>query len=1208
MMAIEFITGKDVERLNNEELRSVLNALLNADASQHRVPLSDLKISTRNNDKDAGIDAWIKWPDRAQHEMFSPGENVVQYKSGKLTEKLLKEEFEKEGVQRVLKGGGYYLFCAGHDYVKQSASKHEKTLKELCRKKKIPAQRARIIFGSALARWICRYPAVVARPELRKHVREFITVDRWQSDNAQLSNPFRPDESRKETIEQIRTFLRSDSPGSAILRLEGPAGVGKTRLALEAVKQMEYASRTLYAINAENAEVQPFLMAVYSDPETAAIAVIDECSRTRQSTVEQYAQLSKGRLKLICVGVHEIVYETPPPALTPVYQLRPLPDADIEVIVRDSFRSAPKDHIDMGVRLSGGYVKLAMFITATLERWGATPPTELAKVMEIQEFLRKFVDAESRQALQVLSVLGQIGWDAELREEAKTVAEFVHLPMATLERAVSRLRKQGVVIPKGRYLYVSPDLLAIQAAADLWSEKEYRLLELISELKGKEPREQMLVRLARMGEYQEMKTAVGGIISREGLYQKLSDLDQEFLSEVFRILSAAVPVAAADLLVELIVPASKDDLLGFNTGRRNVIWSIESLLRWPETSMKAARALMKLALSETEKISNNATSVFEQFFQLFLSGSPVPLTERFTLVEELLESEDPNCRLLAVRAVASSLRAQEVRFGGDTDYLSKRKYPAEWRPKTYEEVWDARRRSLAYLDEIGGGSDQAADLARREKLGSIYALVGQGQVADAIEVLAGAAARNDEERRIIIRSSDQILGVPNLTEQQRATVTQIRDSAFGTSYFDRIRRWVGTRTFGDFDSHGESGFEAADRRVVELAEEGFQNEIEPEVLEWLSSPQAENVWIFGRRLGEIDSVEKFGKRILHAAPDDVNCVLFAAYAAGRALSSGQEDRERLLDAAAEVKAAAAFGATWRGDATVAGVERIIRLVSEGRVPPSELRMLRYGGWVEKLPFDYASRIIDLMLTLAPGATAESVLGIIDHAVRAGTIPVERFGETIWKALEILRPERSTMIDWYWARVADLVASEDPKRIAAIFVRFFESDQTWLNTDSAQGVMRLAVRSDPSAVWEVVGARLLGNDLTAVRLRLKLEGWFGDLFPPEVLVEWARQNGQRGFLVAASLLNSKTDSLSGTARLLVKEAENPKEVLNQFFANLTTGTFVGPMSSHMRDQLSTLKKWALDPEPIIKAWAEGAITSLEKGLKRQALLEEEEGVP
>ena len=85
----------------------------------------------------------------------------------------------------------------------------EKTLRDLCRRQKVPAKRARIIFGSAIGWWISRHFAVVALPELHKNIIDFVTVKRWREENHQLLNPFKPDASPTATIEHIRRFLES---------------------------------------------------------------------------------------------------------------------------------------------------------------------------------------------------------------------------------------------------------------------------------------------------------------------------------------------------------------------------------------------------------------------------------------------------------------------------------------------------------------------------------------------------------------------------------------------------------------------------------------------------------------------------------------------------------------------------------------------------------------------------------------------------------------------------------------------------------------------------------------------------------------------------------------------------------------------------------------------------------------------------------------
>jgi len=1165
--------------------------------------LGDLDLSTRETDPDAGVDARVKWFTDG-HDILRAGENVIQYKSGKLSLKDLQTEFKKPGVQRALKKGGAYLILVSQDYVRKDIIRlREKELRKLCNRAKIPPHRAAILFGSGIARWISRYPAVLARPELRQNIHEFVTVEQWRNGNAQMLNPFKPDPERSGTIERIHDFLDS-AAGESVSRLEGPAGVGKTRLILEAVTDPRYESRTIYALNAENREVQPFLSWIYSDTEKFAIAVIDECDTTRQNVLAPYATNSNGRLKLICVGVSEVLHKATPVDLVPNYQLHPLEDSYIEAILRETFPSAPSDLFQLSVRLSGGYVKLAMFISGLMDKYGPLPPLELAGTPTIRQFLHRFVPPETLKGLQLLSLLARVGWEEQLQEEAKTISKFVKFPFGKLQSAVRLLRKQGIVVPRGRYLYVSPDLLAIEAAADLWDERGSELVDLVLMLEPS-ARRQLLQRLAMMGEHEQVRKAVERILSREGLFPTLKELDQPFLGEVFRILSHSVPEAASDLMDELILPASKEDLLDFNDGRREVLWAIESLRRWPNTSLRAARIAMRLALEETEKLGNNATAIFKSFFHVFLSGSPVPLLERFVLIDELLSSDHLTARSLAVSALGATLDLHESRFGGETDEVSKKPFPPEWRPKKNEDVWEPRRRALAYLDSIGKGGDEAAMAARRESIWSARALLEYGQADDALRILEISLPRSDEERRAILESCDWLSKVENLPDDFRRRIQEVRDRAFGKDYFSRLRRWVGKRIHGDFDMNNPSGgYGVADDRVQRLAEEGFAEGLPEAELRWLASPEAEHAWSFGHRLGELDREGKFFSEIFKVTPNDVNCMLLASYIRGRGVTCGEGIRDTMLDELLEEKPDAAFGATWRNDATAIGAERIIGLVSSGRVAATTLRVLLYGAWANNLPPNYTVRILTLMLDTEPQENAESVLGIIDQSIRAGRITVADFGDVIWRSLETKSNPRSPNFDWHWAQVAQHVAALDPARFARTFLRFFESGDTWLGTDSAQGVLGNVTQSNPKPVWDVIGPALIRDDDAGTRLRIKLQHWFGELIPSELLLPWALEHGRRGILMAASLLNAKA-GLSSTARELIKEASKPEEVLSSFAAAIGTGVFVGPISNNMEGELSTLEKWAQDEEPIIRDFAKQALRHQQKRIQRQRLLEEEE---
>jgi hypothetical protein len=94
-------------------------------------------------------------------------------------------------------------------------------------------------------------------------------------------------------------------------------------------------------------------------------------------------------------------------------------------------------------------------------------------------------------------------------------------------------------------------------------------------------------------------------------------------------------------------------------------------------------------------------------------------------------------------------------------------------------------------------------------------------------------------------------------------------------------------------------------------------------------------------------------------------------------------------------------------------------------------------------------------------------------------------------------------------------------------------------------------------------------------------------------------------MAAALLRGKSVKLSDSARMLVREAPNYKDVIAQLAADIGSGAFTGAISAHMERQLEILTAWAQDTEPRIRTWAQATLASAEKAIKRQKLLEEEE---
>jgi len=1204
-MALEgLVQSTDIAMLDLGSFRRLMNLVLGIEASVHGVAVGDVDLTLREFDPDGGVDARIRWPDSAPQEVLLSGDNVIQYKTGNVTKTTIKTEFNKPGVQRCLQAGGHYHFLISQDCNVQKLTSLESALAECCGSKGFDPKRCHLLAASHIARWVCRHPGAISCRELGKGLPGFSTVEEWANLRT-LQNPWKSDDLRRGVIERVQALLATTDALEPVVRIEGPAGVGKTRLMLECIKAAGLESRTIYACNSEAPEVQQLLSAVQSSPRAYAIIVADECDRDRQNVLKSYADLAGGRVRLICVGPGDALFDSVAD-FSSVFVVLPMAGDQVREVLTAAFENVPGFVAEVAVRLSGGYPKLAFFVARAVTESSSISPEEIRRIPTIRDFLKRFLPAGTLNALRALSILQRLGWEAELRPEAEAVASYLGMAFSDLQEGVKMLRDQGVVVPQGRYLYVTPELLAIAAAADLWDARGPNLIRIIEQMPTPSSRRELLRRLAAMGRHREVRKVVEMLLGDRGLFQSLGDLDEEFRSEAFRILASALPEAAVTVLERIVEHAPRGQLLDFKVGRRDVIWAVETLLRWPETSLAAARSLRSLALAENETIGNNATAVFGEYFHIHLSRSPVPYPQRMHLIDDLIAAGDERSRLLAVCGLSAGLISYETRLGGDFDELARRPYPPEWRPKTWAELWEARRAAISRLQDIAAGADRAASEARKAQISAVFTVSREGMFEDVIKLLQNIRPETDDERRQVLDACLRLQkeGGEQLSKTQRTELEDLSRQLFGASYFARIKRWVGRRLNVDFDLKEDKGYAEADAVTVALADEGFNNGISDEELAWLASAEAENVWIFGLRLGELDAELHLFERIVACSPEDVNALFLAAYIGGQGKARGGNLRENLIDQLRDTYPLKAFTCTWRGEATRRGFERIVGLVESGKIPAERIGFLMYGGWTKILSADENATLVRLMLNGRKSAVLEPAMSILYDALQREPESIDRLEPLVWEIVEATPADAAVMMAWRWGRLAPIVAARDPLRIVRLIIRQYSSPTFIPLSDERRQLLQTATETERIGAWDAIAAALMSRTEASSALLTVLRGWYAELIPVEHLISWARSNEPRGPWIVAHLIRPDLESPSSRARALILAFRGNNDIWNELYANMVTGVWVGPYSNKIERDLAMAKRWATDPDPEFQAFARDVIRELERRLREQRTREEE----
>lgn len=1197
------VRAEEIERLDNNRFVDFMNRLLRAEGSAVGILQANIETSVRQYEPDAGIDARVTGASGS--EWIPEGLSVWQFKSSDLEPYEIREEFQKPGVQEAVRAGGTYCLVIGESLTPIRQRNRKEELVHLFVAAGIDPPHYRLYTADQVANWALQHPSFALWFD--HPVGALTRWEKW-ANNPQFQLPFYADEQRSQIIEDCRRYLREDSD-IIHLRIAGRPGVGKTRLALEICREEGLRERVIYA-DCPKAIPDEFWTWLENNLQTCAVLVVDECDHEVADRFARRAQRCHGRVRLLTIGPANGDIRFWPLGF---YLLEILSGEIIEKLLKESFPALPKEAVLYVARLSSGYVKLAFLMAEALERHPEIVTTgDLVRTLEIKELLQEIVpDERTRKVMQGLALLSRVGWEEEVNVEGKALMEFMHLEWGEAQSLVGGLVRKGLIARSGRYRYITPHLLAVWLAAEVWEDRCEDLLNLLVKLPTWQARRALLARLRDIGDEDSARYVCEKLLGPDGLFRTLDDLDSDRAAEIYSILAEAHPQSGLRALERLISGLPRDNLLGFKHGRRRIVWALEKLAWLPETFFGAARVLLALAEVENESYANNATGIWTGLFRVHLGGTAVPFFERLALLDEALASDSVERQLLAVKAIGQALEIYESRSAHGEEQRGRR-VPPEWRPASWEENQKARRTVLERLDRAMATSEsKVREAAERTLLERGRNLVRLGLADELIDHLYKFLVPQEYLKYETLDLIDSILEFDAewLTPEQKQKFEKLRDQLRGQSFSERLRRWVGRWTWSDRRRvYGMAPDEIKEDPFFSLAAEAMANTalLEKE-LPWLASDEAENVCFFARPLGELDREWCWWDAIELAVRASKNYTLAGCYLWGQVAAGRITRRNQILDSWVNDPSMgmALLDAVWRAPVDDRDVRRLVDAVKKGHLHPEKLGVLIYGGLLKAFSKVALGDLLALMLESGIPPALTSALQMVEQRLHFFPEENEFWEPLAWEVLAKTATLCAQGMDrFHWKRVAQRYVSKNPARMVELILKFFDNEAgPLIREDEVTEVLEEATKLAPEEAWEKIGNKLLLRDSGSIRLLVYLKGWYASYIDAGILSAWAEKNRPQGPRLVAEITPVGGVPLASPARdLLIQFGD---EVAARLEGNFLTGTFWGSEVVWLQGKLELAREWLKDAHPSVRHWAGQIVERLEKEIIRAKRREEEE---
>jgi hypothetical protein len=1182
------VDPEQLERLG-ADFTSFVNELLVREGRRAGLLGRNMRIDYKDNTADGGVDATLE----SDHETtwLPVGKSCWQFKRSDIgPSECAKELGGAAWAHELLKSGASYTLVLGTMLGDQKIERRRSKLLEKAKKLGLISDgdeaRIQVLDANALARWASEFPSLAISRMLRAPGQGVIDFATWNSSNRHELQ-WVPNDARGLAITTIRDLVRANTFTEVHLR--GESGVGKTRLVMESLRADDLAPLVVYV--ADQQSVSGELLGYVLTEGRAAILVVDECGgRAHEKLAERIPSMSA--LRLVTIGERD-----DHPMRSPVLEVETMDQGDVERFLAANYQQLGDEGRRFVAEQSTGNIGFAILIAVRILRGDAVEAAELISRGDVERLMEVLLpEGRPFYLATLLALFERIGWERELAPQLEALASFGNASESELRDLGRELEGRGLLTQQGRYRAVTPHPLAVVLAASAWRSEGRRIIEDLLPSIDRDAAMSLFSRVADLGRYEPARAVLVRLMGPDGPFGSLASIEEHGLGSFLVQLAIVAPDETMEHLGGLIKSEPSDDLRAQTGSRRDLVWTLEKLAWHRRTFVRAADALLRLAIAENETWANNATGTWIDLFGALLPGTAALPVERIEYLEGLAADNDSRTRMFVTNAASRGLAAQhewiavsgEIQGGALVEPRGSALLP--------EDAATYRTRMIGILETLLSDRDaEVAHAAAAALISAVHPLIDDAAVSNdlvrALTKLEGDALsklRTDIEHLLNLHEEHFKEGDEVLIERLRA----LSDALPQPSALEELWVLLSLRPWDVREDHLASRIAGQ----LERLSESDRNSL----LSSLSHREVPAGWELGRALAAVNGERRDLMEALVAAAQQ-NAAVLVGYLGGLVERGDHAAFDRFLDddLGRTLDPRHALYLAVRAPVTEASRTRIMSSARE--LPVAQAAMLLFG-WQRNLS---EAEVRDLMSDWRERVDAQADYNaVIDWMMlwlhSSDAIPVALRPVTYELLLMRERFPAMRQQRWDWSEVALRLLDEHGVELARLILDLAGTDHLIaLQHEHESQVLLEAAKAQPVEVWREIASRL---DSGGWRLQMAIRGWLLHAIPIDVIRDWIGNDLERARVVA-SVAPVGAAEPTPHARFLLDRFGDDDRIRSSLWGDFISGTWTGPESARLETQIAQLKDWrAPDASEGMRRWLTDMIQSLEA--RREQVLEEE----